>query len=143
MTIPYDYTRASIEFERFMVDARDCAGLHTTNMAWNMVVGVLWVFRRRLSLPQALCFAELLPAVPRAIFVEGWAGELARQSEPLPFGSREALTQEVRGVRHEHNFSPDDAIRAVAKALRLHVDEAALDRVLASLSAAAREYWQA
>jgi len=33
MTIPSEYQRATIEFERFMVDARDEAGLATTNMA--------------------------------------------------------------------------------------------------------------
>lgn len=143
MTIPFDYTRASIEFEKLMVDARDCAGLSTTNMAWNMVVGVLWTFRRRLTVMQALRFAELLPAVPRAIFVEGWAAELEARVEPLPFDSREALTQEVRSVRHEHNFSPPDSIRAVAQALRRHVDVAAFDRLLGELPAAARDYWQA
>lgn len=142
MTIPYDYTRASIEFEKLMVDARDCSGLHTTNMAWNMVVGVLWTFRRRLSVTQALRFAELLPAVPRAIFVEGWAAELEAGATPLPFGSREALTEEVRGVRHEHNFSPDGAILAVAQALRRHVDAAALDRLLAGLPEGAVDYWR-
>lgn len=143
MTIPSDYTRASIEFEKLMVDARDCAGLSTTNMAWNMVVGVLWTFRRRLRVMQALRFAELLPAVPRAIFVEGWAAELEARSEPLPFDSREALTQEVRSVRHAHNFSPPDSIRAVVQALRRHVDVAAFDRLLGELPAAARDYWQA
>lgn len=143
MTIPFDYTRASIEFEKLMVDARDCAGLSTTNMAWNMVVGVLWTFRRRLTVTQALRFAELLPAVPRAIFVEGWAAELEARCEPLPFEGREAMTEEVRSVRHEHNFSPPDSIRAVARALRRHVDGAAFDRMLGELPAAARDYWQA
>jgi len=50
MTLPFEYQNASLEFERFMVDARELAGLSSTNMAWNMVVGVLHTFRRRPSI---------------------------------------------------------------------------------------------
>ena len=141
MPIPSEYQQATLQFERFMVDARDAAGLATTNMAWNMVVGVLYVFRRRLSVPQALRFAEALPPVLRAIFVSGWSHELELHAEPLPWVDRETLTAEVRALRHEHNFSPPDAITAVAQALRRHVDAEALAAVLATLPAPAREFW--
>lgn len=137
MPIPSEYQRASLDFERFMVDARDAAGLATTNMAWNMVVGVLYTFRRRLSVAEALRFADVLPPVLRAIFVSEWQPEAA----PPPFADRAALTREVRALRAAHNFSPDEAIRAVAQALRRQVDEAALERVLATLPPGAREYW--
>jgi len=142
MPIPSEYQQATLQFERFMVDARDLAGLATTNMAWNMVVGVLYVFRRRLSVPQALRFAEVLPPVLRAIFVTSWAGELQGQPEPLPWLSREALTEEVRALRHEHNFSPPEAICAVAQALRRHVDLPAFERLLRQLPQEARDYWK-
>lgn len=142
MPIPSEYQQASLQFERFMVDARDAAGLATTNMAWNMVVGVLHVFRRRLSEPQALRFAEVLPPVLCAIFVSGWAQELEQHAEPLPWGDREALTEEVRALRREHNFSPPDAIAAVATALQRQVDVQALQRLLDELPAAARDYWR-
>ena len=143
MPIPSEYQQATLQFERFMVDARDLAGLATTNMAWNMVVGVLVVFRRRLSVAQALRFADVLPPVLRAIFVSGWADELQRQPEPLPWASREVLTEEVRALRHEHNFAPPEAICAVAQALRRHVDAQALQHALDELPAAAQDYWQA
>lgn len=137
MPIPSDYQRASLDFERFMVDARDLAGLATTNMAWNMVVGVLHTFRRRLGVAEALRFADVLPPVLRAIFVSEWQPELP----PPPFADRATLTREVQALRAAHNFAPDDAIHAVAQALRRQVDEAALDRVLATLPPGAREYW--
>jgi uncharacterized protein (DUF2267 family) len=120
-----------------MVDARDNAGLATTNMAWNMVVGVLHTFRRRLSVKQVLRFAEVLPPVLRALFIEGWDPDVV----PAPFDSRAALLSEVRSVRHEHNFSPDNAIEAVAAALRGHVDTQAFDRVLADFPVGAQAYW--
>lgn len=137
MTLPFEYQNASLEFERFMVDARDLAGLSTTNMAWNMVVGVLHTFRKRLSIQEALRFADVLPPVLRAIFVEGWSpAEVA-----AGFGTEEELLAEVRSVRHEHNFSPSNAIEAVAAALRRHVDVVSLERVLSGLPPGAQQYW--
>jgi uncharacterized protein (DUF2267 family) len=137
MTLPFEYQNASLEFERFMIDARDFAGLSTTNMAWNMVVGVLHTFRKRLSVDQALRFADVLPPALRAIFVEDWHPS----AHVADFGTEEELLGEVRSVRHEHNFSPPNAIAAVAVALWRHVDAASLERVLSSLPPGARRYW--
>jgi uncharacterized protein (DUF2267 family) len=137
MPIPSEYQRASIEFERFMVDARDISGLATTNMAYNMVVGALRAFRRRLSVKDALRFANVLPPVIRAIYVADWDPD-----QPLqPFTDRQTMTQEVLALRKEHNFAPPSAIHDVALALRRNVDEAALDRLLADLPDGARDFW--
>lgn len=138
MTLPFEYQNPTLQFERFLVDARDCAGLSTTNMAWNMVVGVLHAFRRRLTVPQALAFAAVLPPVIRALFIEDWSIDQA----PVAFGEPEDWLQDVRAVRTEHNFSPADAVECVATALRRHVDVAAFDKVLAQLPPEARRYWQ-
>jgi uncharacterized protein (DUF2267 family) len=137
MTLPIEYQNASLEFEHFMVDARDLAGLNTTNMAWNMVVGVLHTFRRRLNVREGLRFAGVLPPVLRAIFVEDWNidGPVAS------FGTREELLAEVRSIRSAHNFSPTNAIAAVAEALRKHVDIAAFERILPILPNGSKEFW--
>ena len=137
MPPPLEYQNASLHFERFLVDARDNAGLATTNMAWNMVVGVLHAFRRRLSVKQVVQFAHVLPPVLRALFIEGWDVE----APPEPFASPEALLDEVRSVRREHNFSPDHAIPAVAAAVRKHVDTDALERILSTFAQPARDFW--
>lgn len=139
MPLPFEYQNASLEFDRFMVDARDLAGLATTNMAWNMVVGVFRTFRRRLTIEQALAFADVLPPVLRALFIEDW-----RPTEPpATFGTAGELLLEVRSIRPEHNFSPDNAIPAVAAALRRHINVAALENVLSRLPEPARQYWSA
>jgi len=137
MPPPLEYQNASLQFERFLVDARDNAGLATTNMAWNMVVGVLQTFRRRLNVKQVVQFASLLPPVLRSLFIEDWDVEAV----PMPFGSSAELLEEVRSVRHEHNFSPDNAIPAVAAALRKHVDAQAFERMLSALPQPARDFW--
>lgn len=138
MPPPFEYQNASLEFEKFMVDARDLAGLATTNMAWNMVVGVLHTFRRRLSLAQGIRFATVLPPVVRALFVDGWDPD----QPVLQFQPESDLLHEVRSVRKDHNFSPENAISAVATALRRHVDQSSFEQVLSQLPAGARQYWQ-
>lgn len=139
MTIPMEYRHASADFERFILDARDTAGLQTTNQAYTMVQAVLQTFRCRLEISEGLLFAGVLPAVLRAIFVADWDLE-----EPtVPFSGRVAMTREVQAFRSDHNRSPDSAIADVAAALRRNVDEAKLDRVLARLPQGAVDFWRA
>jgi uncharacterized protein (DUF2267 family) len=137
MPLPFEYQNASLEFERFMTDARDYAGLATTNMAWNMVVGVLHTFRRRLTLHQVIEFSSILPPVLRALFLEHWNPD----QEVADFGTEEQLLAEVRSVRTEHNFSPPDAIAAVARALRNRVEPRELARALSQLPPGAAQFW--
>lgn len=137
MTWPSEYQRASIEFERFMVTARDAADLATTNQAWTMVEGALRAFRRRLTIEQALRFADCLPPVLRALFVEDWHP----QRSPVPMGTRDEILEEVRGLRHEHNFSPPNAVEAVGVALRACVEPEALERALSAMPEPVRSFW--
>lgn len=138
MPPPFEYQNPSLQFERFLVDARDFAGLATTNMAWNMVVGVLHTFRRRLTVQQIARFCSVLPPVVRALFIEDWDPD----QPVLAFGTDAQLLQEVRSTRTEHNFSPANGIAAVAAALRRHVDEQAFDRILDRMPEGAMRYWR-
>ena len=137
MTLPFEYQNASLDFERFLVDARDYAGLATTNMAWNMVVGVLHTFRRRLTAKQVIKFSMVLPPVIRSLFLEQWNPD----QEVAAFGTDEQLLAEVRSVRPEHNFSPQNAIPAVAKALRNRIEQSEFARALAELPSEAAQFW--
>jgi uncharacterized protein (DUF2267 family) len=139
MTMPMEYRQASADFDRFVLDVRDIAGLQTTNQAYTMVQAVLQTFRRRLEISDALLFANVLPPVLRALFVADWDLE-----EPtMPFSGRLAMTREVQAFRGDHNVSPDSAVADVAAALRRNVDEAMLDRVLARLPEGAVDFWRA
>ena len=139
MPMPMEYRQASVDFDRFIVDARELAGLQTTNQAYTMVQAVLQTFRRRLDIEDAILFADVLPPVLRAIFVAEWDLE-----EPkCPFSGRIAMTREVQAFRADHNMTPDSAIVDVAAALRRNIDEAKLDRVLARLPAGAADFWRA
>ncbi len=139
MTVPQQYTQATQQFERFLLDARDTLGHHSTHVTYTTVQAVLVTFRRRLRVRDALLFADALPAVLRAIFVSDWDAD----ASPLPFGTRAEQTAEAQAFRRDHSFVPDDAIAVVATVLRRHVDAALLDRILVSLPLGAREYWAA
>ncbi len=139
MPVPSQYQRATDDFFAFLADARDAAGLTSVHQAYTMVQGVLQTFRRRLSLPDAIRFADVLPAVVRALFVADWD-----PAEPVrPFADRASMTAEVRALRPNHNFSPDTAIHDVAAALRRHVDVPAFEAILAALPEGAAEFWRA
>ena len=138
MPVPAEYERASDQFYKFLLDARDAAGLTTTNQAYTMVQGVLQAFRRRLDFKDAILFANILPIGLRALFVSDWD-----MNEPTqPFQERAIMTREVQALRAEHNFAPDSAIRDVACALRKNIDEVALDQLLAKLPKGAVQFWQ-
>ncbi|MGB5556918.1 MAG: DUF2267 domain-containing protein [Paracoccaceae bacterium] len=138
MPMPWAYRHATKDWMAFLVDAKERLGLESYNMAYTAVQGVLLTFRRRLTVAQGLAFADLLPAVLRAIFVYHWdAG-----AQPVPFGPRAALTAEVKALRPDHNLTPDHAIEAVAWALRRTVDQGDLDRFLATLPPGAAAFWQ-
>lgn len=139
MTIPVEYRRASDMFCDFLLDARDTAGLWSTHVTYTMVQGVFVVFRRRLSITDAIVFSNVLPGCLRALFVADW--DICE--ERRAFATREVMLAEVRALRKDHNFSTGTAIQDVATALRRHVDEAAFDQVLARLPKGAEDFWAA
>ena len=138
MPVPTEYQRATDDFYKLLMDARDSAGLMTTNQAYTMVQGVFLAFRRRVEIKEAIRFASVLPIGARALFVADWDVD-----EPMrPFDERAVITREVQELRPKHNFAPDTAIRDVAIAVRRNVDQDAFERVLATLSEEARRFWR-
>lgn len=137
MPVPHEYQRATEDFYRFLVDVRDEADLWSTHVAYTLTQGVFQTFRRRLSLHQAITFADALPVGLRALFVSDWNPDEARR----PFASLEAMNAEVRELRSRHNFSPPDAIQIVARILRRYVEPQILRRALHDMPGAARAFW--
>jgi uncharacterized protein (DUF2267 family) len=136
--VPSEYQRATDDFYKFLEDARDAAGFTTTNQAYTMAQGVLRVFRRRLEVSDAIRVLSVLPVGLRALFVMDWD-----ISEPKRlFEDHSHMTKEAQSLRPLHNFSPESAIRDVASALRRNIDQAALDRVLKTISEGAVQFWQ-
>ncbi|MEM8654545.1 MAG: DUF2267 domain-containing protein [Pseudomonadota bacterium] len=135
--MPWTYRHATKEWRAFLDDAKERMSLHSDNMAYTAVDGVLQVFRRRLTAQQGLDFASVLPSVLRAIFVHGWDVT----SPPVSFPDRDALTAEVKSVRARHNLTPDNVIEATAWAIRRCTNARDFERVLQTLPEDARAFW--
>ncbi|WP_298960009.1 DUF2267 domain-containing protein [uncultured Roseibium sp.] len=140
MPMPQTYFHASRDFDAFIKDVRDTCMLQTHHQAYHTLRAVLHTFRSHLTVVEALRFADILPAVTRAIFVEDWIP----LETPAPFPDRPALIMEMKAVRQDHNLAPNSAIEDVAAALRRSsIDEQALERILAILPDGAAEFWKA
>jgi uncharacterized protein (DUF2267 family) len=138
MPMPWTYRHASREWRAILDDARDRMGLESDNMAYTAMEGVLRTFRRRLTVAQAVRFAAVLPAVPRAIFVSDW--DVA--AVPVPFASRAEMTREVRAHRVAHNLTPENAIEGTAYALRRAIRPPDFAHALDGLPPEAHAFWE-
>jgi len=136
--MPWAYRHASKDWQAFLADAKEGLGLESDNMAYTAVQGVLLTFRRRLAPREVTAFADVLPAVLRALFVAGWDPELP----PLPWADRATLDAEARALRPNHNLTPPAPISAVARALRRSLRQPDLDRVLTAIGPEALAFWQ-
>ena len=140
MPYPAEYQRASDTFSSFFIDVRDNAQMRSSHMAFTMTQGILQVFRRRLSLEDAIRFANILPAGIRALFVADWNPFEERKQ----FCDRDAMIAEARTLRSQHNFitETETPLEDVAKAIRKHVDEKVLDELLETLPKGAADFFR-
>lgn len=137
MPMPWTYRQATREWQAFLADAQDAIGTPTDHSTFTAVEGVLRAFRRRLTPQQAIDFAQVLPAVLRALFVADWDLSLA----PAPPGTRADWTADARSLRPHHNIAPEGVVAGTAIALRKAVLQSDLDRVLSRLPPFAAEFW--
>jgi len=122
MPMPIEYQLAAPEFERFLRDVIEASGLATRNQAYTMVQGVFQVFRRRLDVRDAVRFADILPAMLRAIFVSDWDTDEPKCS----FESRDLMTEEARSLRQwEGKVDERDVGRVLGQE---HVEDIQKDR---------------
>jgi len=138
MTIPSAYRRATQGFEKFLEDLLTISSLATSHQCFTQTRAVFLVFRSHVEPQVALDFANALPPVLRAIFIEDW--NLASPVTPMP--GKEKLLAEVKAIREAHNFSTDTAIAEVAVALRQNMNESDYDLMLKSLPSEAATYWK-
>lgn len=137
MPMPWTYRHATKEWHAFLEDVKERMSLVSDNSAYTAIDAVFQVFRRRLTAQQGLDFASALPSVLRAIFVKDWDVI----ADPVPFASRERLTEEAKKVRVDHNLTPDNAIEATAWAVRRCTNQRDFERVLAKLPYEAKAFW--
>ncbi|GAB1480686.1 DUF2267 domain-containing protein [Paracoccaceae bacterium] len=137
MPMPWTYRQATREWQTFLADAQDALGLSTDHSTFTAVEGVLRAFRARLTPAEVVGFAQVLPAVLRAVFVADWD---ITQPPKAP-GGRAGWTADAQALRRHHNIAPAHCVAATALALRKSVLREDLDRALAALPPFAAAFW--
>ena len=137
MPYPTEYSSASADFDRFLDVVKANAMLQTRHQAFQVARAVFLVFRGHLSAGDALHFADALPPLLRALFVEG----LKPDQMAVPFSDQATLTHEIAAIRRDHNFVTGTSLDEVAGALWAVADRPRLAAALAALDPAARAFW--
>ena len=137
MPVPAEYQRIKDHLYDFLLDVRDIAELGSTHQAYTMSQGVFQVFRRRISLKEAILFSNALNAGIRSLFVADWDVNESQK----PFSDKKTMSEEVKNLRADHNFATDNAIQVVAKALWKNSEADKLRLVLSKLPKEAQEFW--
>lgn len=138
MPMPYAYRHASEEFRAYLAALRDETLIQSDNVIYTGTQAVLAAFRARLTPRQALAFADLLPAVLRAIFVSAWDIDAPRQDWP----DRDGLRAEMMALRQDHNFCPPDLLEPLLAAIAATMRKPDLARVLEQIGPEAVRFWE-
>lgn len=137
MPMPWTYRHAGKEWARFLSDIREEMGTPSDNVAYTTAQGVFRAFRDRLTTPQIAQFSTLLPAIPRALFLEGW-----KPADPRPWADSATYLAEAQSLRRNHNLTNEDGLIAVAIALHRCVGTEPLRRTLTEIGPEALAFWQ-
>lgn len=132
-----EYRLASQDFDRFLAEVAEQTNLSSRHQAYTTTQAVFQCFRRRIGTRDAIAFAQILPAMLRALFVQDWDPDepIAQSWDPY------VMTEEVKQLRVNHNFSPDTAICDVARVLRTYLDPKAFASCLSRLPEPAQSFW--
>ncbi|MBF9058350.1 DUF2267 domain-containing protein [Rhodobacterales bacterium HKCCSP123] len=136
MPMPWTYRHGEKEWRRFLGDIRAVMGTPSDNVAYTTAEGTFRAFRARLTVEEVARFAQVLPAMPRALFIEGW-----RPAPRLPWVGQAAYLVEIKALRADHNFATDRALEAVSVALNRAVGPERLGRALAAIGPGAEAFW--
>ena len=106
MPMPPEVQYASEQFMGLLRALKDRAFLETHNQCYAMLRAVLHEFRSYMTIKQAIAFADGLPPVARAIFIEGWQPA----DEPTPPPSRREF--DAAGAKRllPHHYAPDSLV---------------------------------
>lgn len=138
MPMPYTYRHASEEFRAYLKDLRKRTLIDSDNVLYTGTDAVLTGFRARLTVAQALRFADELPSVLRAIFVWRWNPE----APGLPWPDRETLRDEMVSLRRDHNFCPPELLEEILMAVPRTMRPPDFARALAMIGPEAEAFWE-
>jgi uncharacterized protein (DUF2267 family) len=107
-------------------------------LAWRVLGAVLHTLRDRLSVEQVAHFGAELPIMVRGLYYDQWhpAGKPERERRAEEFVARvDMALQDTRPL------DPDEATRAVFRAMNRHVSRGQVDKIRQSLPEDIRRLW--
>ncbi|WP_238366787.1 DUF2267 domain-containing protein [Mesobacterium pallidum] len=137
MPMPWTFRHAQKEWRGILDDMREVLNTPSDNVAYTGLEGVFRAFRDRLPVAQAIAFAQVLPALPRALFVQRWD-----PAPPRPWADPSTYVAEARAFRGDHNFAGPEVLRAAFYALHRAIQPVDLHRALDRIGPEARAFWQ-
>lgn len=137
MPMPWTYRHPDTEWQGFLDDIREVLGTPSSNVAYTAADGVFRAFRRRLTVDEALAFAQVLPAVARALFVQDFVPE-----PPAPWAGPETYVAEALALRRDHNFAGPRCLEAVSYAVHRMTGPDRLERALRAIGPEAEAFWR-
>lgn len=135
--MPWTYRHPEKEWHGFLEDIREILGTPSSNVAYTAAEGVLIAFRCRLTPVQVMEFADDLPCVVRALFLQGWRLQSSR-----PWGTQTDYVAEAKSLRRDHNFAGDHVLEAVSFALHRAMGVDRLETAVARIGPEAAEFWR-
>ena len=135
MTMPPEIAYASRQFMDLLGSLKKTAGLQTHNQCYAMLRAVLHEFRAHLTIEQAIGFADALPPLGRAIFIEDWQPT----ERPASVPSRQAFADAVERRLSPHHVPPERIADAVFAVLNERADARKMAVVHDSLPAGLAE----
>ena len=137
MPMPQEITQASKQFMELLGDLKEGSFLQTHNQSYAMLRAVLHEFRKYMTIGQAIAFANGLPTIVRAIFVENWK-PAAQPSAPL---SRRDFVDAVITRLSPHHVPPDSIVSDVFALLAARGEPAKIADVIDSLPTELKQLW--
>lgn len=134
--MPFTYRHATDEWRGFLKDLRDETLIISDNVLYTGTQAVLHAFRARICVQDALDFANLLPAILRAIFVADW-----QIAPPRPWPTRDDLRSEMLDLRRDHNFCPPDLLEVLLRAIPATTRRMEFDRLMIRIGPEAGDFW--
>lgn len=138
MPAPQEVTHASRQYEAYARALIDRALLQTHNQVYAITRAILHETRDHLDLADGIRFAQGLPVVLRAIFVEGWDVAVV----PRFFLGAASFHRHVVERLSPHVVPPDTIVEDVVACVTAHADPFDLTKAIGVLPPGLASVWQ-
>ena len=138
MTTPTVVTRAVQDFEAWLGEIRDAAGLADEQRAYDALRGVLHLLRDRMTPDEATDLGAQLPTLVRGVYYEGYAPRKTPEKQRTEAQFLDALADRIAPAE---KMEVGAATLAVFACIEKHLDPGEVDHVILMMPADVQALW--